>query len=197
MTNEEIKNQIEELQKKTKELKSQLPRKYRRQPLPQSMSDDEFMLAIQKIPEKEKFKQSKIACLLAYESGLRLSEVKNLLPKDVDMKAKTIFVREGKFSKDRVVPLPKTWKIWMMDYLPIKKSVRSIERNFKDAVKEANLNSIFHFHSLRHSFATHLLERGMPINQVQILLGHSSVATTNIYIKANPKDALSKYQEIF
>ena len=135
--------------------------------------------------------------LLAYESGLRVSEVKNLKKENIDIKAKKIFIRDSKFSKDRVVPLPKTWKNYMINFFPVKISIRSIQRNFKNVVLKSGVNSKFHFHSLRHSFATHLLERGMPINQVQILMGHSSVGTTNIYIVANPTDALLNYEKVY
>lgn len=52
-------------------------------------------------------------------------------------------------------------------------------------------------HSLRHGFATRCLESGIPINQVQMLLGHSNVSTTSIYVKANPIDAIKNYEELF
>lgn len=186
-----IKGNEEEFNKKS-------PKKYKRQTLPQSINDEEFAKIIKALPENRKSSMIyKISFLLAYESGLRVSEVKNLTPDDINIKAKTIFVREGKFSKDRVVPLPKTWRNYMINYIPIKKSVRSLQRMFKYCVNKSGTNPIYHFHSLRHSFATHLLEKGMPINQVQILMGHSSVATTNVYIRANPRDAINKYQEIF
>jgi len=54
-----------------------------------------------------------------------------------------------------------------------------------------------HFHSLRHSFAVKLLESGMPINQVQLALGHSNIHTTSLYLQANPLDMLKKYEEVF
>ena len=177
---------------------SQNTPKRRRKALPQSMNDEEFFKLIQKLNDKKKnHKAYKVAFLLGYESGLRISEVRNLLPADIDIIAKTIFIRMGKNSKDRVVPLPKTWKSWMLKEIQIKLSIRSLQRKFKDCCAKAGLNPIYHFHSLRHSFATNCLERGMPINQVQILLGHSSVAVTNIYVQARPSQALEKYQEVF
>ena len=194
---EELKKQLEVLQEEAKKIRKKLPKKHKSQPLPQSLNDEEFKKVIEGLPERKGFKETKIAFLLAYESGLRISEVKNLEQENIDLNAKTVFVRRGKFSKDRVVPLPKTWKKYMINLIPIKKTVRSLERNFKNSVIKMGLNTRYHFHCLRHSFATHCLERGMPINQVQVLLGHSSVGTTNVYIRANPKDALNKYQEIF
>lgn len=190
--------EIEELYKKARDLKKTLPKKYKRKVLPQAISSDDFYKILETIDsKKESSKVNKIAFLLAYESGLRISEVTHLTKDSINLTQKSIFVKEGKFSKDRVVPLPKTWKSYMINYIPINKGKRMLEKAFKNAVRKAGVNPIYHFHSLRHSFATHCLERGMPINQVQILMGHSSVGTTNVYIQANPIDALNKYQEVF
>jgi len=194
---EEIRKQVELLQQQARDLKKKLPKKYKPQPLPKSMKDDEFKKLIKSIPQRKEYKESKIAFLIAYESGLRISEVLNLKKENIDVKAKRIYVVRGKFGKDRVVPLPKTWKSYMLDYIPVKKGVRSLERNFKKCAKLAGLKSTYVFHSLRHSFATNLLERGMPINQVSLLMGHASIGTTNVYTRANPTDALAKYEEIF
>jgi integrase/recombinase XerD len=54
-----------------------------------------------------------------------------------------------------------------------------------------------HFHSLRHSFAVRCMERGIPLNQIQVLLGHESISTTSIYLKINPKDALDSYENLW
>lgn len=197
MNQEEIKKEIEELQLKARALKKTLPKKFKSQPLPKSMRDEEFTKLIKLLPKSKQMKESKVAFLIAYESGLRISEIKHLRKEHIDIKSKRIIVERGKFSKDRVVPLPKTWKGWMIDFIPIKKSVRSLERNFKSASQKAGLNPKFVFHSLRHSFATNCLQRGMPINQVQLFMGHSSIGTTSVYLRANPEEALAKYEEIF
>jgi integrase len=189
--------QVEELKKKARELEKQLPRKRRKKLLPKSLKPEEFVLLIKNIPDKQMYKESKVAFLLAYESGLRIAEIKNLQPKDFDLTQKSIFVRQGKFGKDRVVPLPKRWKAWMFDFIPIKKSVRSLQRNFKTALRRAKLRDDYVFHSLRHSFATRLLESGVPINQVQVLMGHSDISATNVYTRARPIDALHSYGELF
>jgi len=194
----EIENKLQELYAQAKELKKNLPKKARRQALPQSMSDEDFTKLISQLDQKkERHKEAKVAFLLAYESGLRISEIINLKKEDINLERKSIFVKEGKYSKDRVVPLPKSWKNYMIDYIPIKKGVRALQYTFKNAVRKAGLNPSYHFHCLRHSFATHCLERGMPINMVQVLMGHSSIGTTNVYVRANPADALKKYQEMF
>ena len=194
---EDIKKRVENLYSQARDLKKQIPKKYKPERLPKSMKDEEFRILIKNLKDDKRYKESKVAFLLAYESGFRISEIKGLKKEHIDAKAKRIFIERGKFSKDRVVPLPKTWKSWMMDYIPIKKTVRSLERNFKIASKKGGLNQKYTFHSLRHSFATNCLERGMPINQVQLLMGHSSIEATNVYIKANPLDALAKYEEVF
>jgi len=192
-----ITEELENLQKRSSELKKLLPKKARRQLLPHSMNDEEFTLLIKNLSDNEKGKEAKIAFLLGYESGLRISEIKNLKPNYMNIESKRIFVEKGKFSKDRVVPLPKTWKSYMIKYIPIKKGIRALQMQFQNARKKAKLDPKFHFHCLRHSFATNLLERGMPINQVQLLMGHGSIAATNVYVQANPKDALAKYEEVF
>lgn len=194
---EEIRKQVKRLQEQARELNKTVPKRYKKQPLPKSMKDDEFQKLIIAIPKRQCYKESKIAFLIAYESGLRISEVKKLKKEDIDIKGKRIYIKDSKFGKDRIVPLPKTWRKYMLDFIPIKKGIRSLERNFKTCTKKAELRSDFVFHSLRHSFATNLLERGMPINQVSLLMGHSSIGTTNVYIRANPLDALAKYEEVF
>lgn len=195
--NEKIKEDLNSLTKKAQELRKLLPKKAKRQVLPHAMKDEEFKLLIQNLNDRESSKETKVAFLLGYESGLRISEIINLKPTHIDMASKRIFVEKGKFSKDRVVPLPKTWKSYMINYIPIKKGIRALQIQFQRTRRKAGLDPKFHFHCLRHSFATNLLERGMPINQVQLLMGHSSISTTNVYIQANPNDALAKYEEVF
>ena len=181
-------------------------KKRKKQILPKSITSDEFVKLIKVIPEKDKV--SKISFLLAFASGLRLSEIAgsdeeaNKIPalsKDnfkMDLNPPQITVY-GKYSKERVVPVPKGWKQWMFDLLPIKKSGRTLERKFKMYAKLAALDPKYTFHSLRHGFATNAIESGIPITHVQYMLGHSNVATTNIYTKARPQDALNSYQELF
>jgi len=188
---------IRRLQEATRDLRKTIPKRYKKQPLPKSMKDDEFRKLIGAVPDKKIYLESKVSFLLGYESGLRISEVVNLKKEHIDVPGKRIFIKDSKFGKDRVVPLPKTWKKYMIDFIPIKKSIRSLERNFKTCAKKAGLRIDLVFHSLRHSFATNLLERGAPINQLSLLMGHSSVGTTNVYIRANPLDALATYERVF
>lgn len=168
-----------------------------KQQLPKSITAEEFKLLLKKTRRKDP--EARMAFLLAYESGLRISEVKKLTPERVrdDLKPPMIEIVGGKGGRDRQVPIPKRWKEYMKFQLPIKKSMRSLERNFKTASKKAGLNPDYVFHSLRHSFATRLLEAGVPLNHIQVLLGHSNLSTTSIYLKARPLDAIKSYEELF
>ena len=158
-----------------------------------SVTSEEFKKLIKILKPKQK--EEKVAFLLAYGSGLRLSEVLNLKPENI--RPPIISIWEGKGGKDRTVPLPKGWKNWMYDVLPIKKTGRSLERNFKVAAAKAELNSRYTFHSLRHGFAVRLVESGVPLNQVQVLMGHSNLGTTSIYTRARPMDAIKSYEDLF
>lgn len=164
------------------------------QKLPISINEQEFTKII-KNTKKQKYK---VAFLLGFGAGLRVSEVINLRKSDIDVKGKKILIRQGKGSKDRIVPLPKGFRLKFMKEIPIDLSCRSLQRNFKEVlnligIKREDLT----FHSLRHGFATHGLEAGIPLNQMQLLLGHESIRSTNIYVRANPKQALKSYEEFF
>jgi integrase/recombinase XerD len=161
--------------------------------LPKAIRSEEFRSLIQNTLERNR--RVKVAFLLAYGSGLRLSEVLKL--KQEDITDNSIHIWGGKGGVDRTVPKPKGWKDLMMKEIPIKTTGRTLERNFRSASKRAKLPQHYTFHSLRHGFATRLLESGVPLNQVQLLLGHSNISTTSIYTKANPIDALKSYEELF
>ncbi len=161
--------------------------------LPKSVRPEEFKLLISKIPKKDYL--ARISFLLAYGSGMRVSEVVRCEP--VHFRKDQIFIPESKYGVERVVPIPKGWKKDFTNKLPLKRTKRTFQRKFKDYKEKAGLNKLYTFHSLRHGFATRCVESGVPINQVQILLGHSNIATTGIYLRANPLDALKSYGELF
>ena len=156
---------------------------------------EEFVQIMKAMKDKERI--FKIGFILAYGSGLRISEVVRLQKENINVVRKTIFIWGGKGGVDRTVPLPKMWRDGMIRYLPISKSVRSLERKFNKYRKKLGLPLFYTFHSLRHGFATRLIEQGVPITHVQVLLGHSDVSTTGVYIKARPMDALKSYEEKF
>ena len=161
--------------------------------LVKSVTAEEFKKLIKHTNKKNK--EALTAFILAYGAGLRLSECTNLKPENV--KPPIINIWEGKGGRDRTVPVPKGWKQWMTDTLPITKTGRSLQRNFKTYSDKAGLNKNYSFHSLRHGFAVRLIESGVPLNQVQVLMGHSNIGTTSIYTKARPMDAIKSYEDLF
>ena len=161
--------------------------------IPKCVRTEEFPKLIKVIPKSDKI--ARVAFLLAYGAGMRISEVLRCLPQHFRHNA--IFIPESKYGVERVVPIPKGWKTSFFDELPLGVSPRTLQRKFTKYKDKANLPKHYSFHSLRHGFATRLLEAGTSINQVQILLGHSNAATTSVYVKANPIDAIKSYEEYF
>ena len=195
-------------------LETSSPKKRKQKKLPTFLTQDEFAKLIDKTT-KYKFKT---AFLLAFGSGMRLSEIvggiredgENIEPltkEKVDLKEKKMFIADAKGGKQRVVPLPKGFKLKMLNYLPLNKTYkntssarRSIQRAFKETARAAGLletKPSLHFHSLRHSFGTRLANQGVPIHQIAILMGHSNISTTNVYTIADPVDALKAYEDNF
>jgi len=170
---------------------SQKSKKIRK--IPKSVRPEEFKRLIENTPTTDYI--ARIAFLLAYGAGLRISEVLRCKPEH--FKGNTIFIPESKYGLERIVPVPKGWKDIFFEKLPLKTTSRTLQRKFNKYSRKANLPEHYTFHSLRHGFATRLLEAGTPINQVQVLLGHSNIATTSIYLKANPMDAIKSYEELF
>lgn len=161
--------------------------------IPKCVRPEEFKLLIEVTPRKDL--KARISFLLAYASGMRISEV--LRCSKEHLRDNSIFVPESKYGLERIIPLPKGWKKEFEKELPLKTTTRTLERKFKSYARKANLPGHYTFHSLRHGFATRLLESGVPINQVQVLLGHSNISTTSVYTKANPSDALKSYEDLF
>jgi integrase/recombinase XerD len=137
-----------------------------------------------------------------YSAGLRISEVINLKIKDIDSDRMQIRVEQGKGKVDRYTLLSeKTLLIlrqYFKEYRPTvwlfegltkgeQYSTRSIQNVFQAAVKKANINKDVSVHTLRHSFATHLLENGTDLRYIQNLLGHANSKTTEIYTHITTK----------
>lgn len=161
--------------------------------IPKAVRPEEFKKLIQVIPKKDII--SRVSFLLAYGSGMRISEV--LRCSSEHFRGNSLFIPESKYGVERIVPIPKGWKESFFKILPIKKTPRTLERRFKKYAKKAEIPDYYTFHSLRHGFATRLLESGAPINQVQVLLGHANISTTSVYTKANPYDAIKSYEDLF
>lgn len=161
--------------------------------LPKAIRPEEFKKLISVIPKKDVY--PRVAFLLAYGAGMRISEVVKC--EEQHFSPTSIFIPESKYGLERVVPIPKGWRKDFFKNLPINKTHRALQYKFNKYKKAANINPLLTFHSLRHGFATRALESGVPINQVQVLIGHSNLSTTSIYTKANPADALKNYEELF
>lgn len=126
-----------------------------------------------------------------YSSGLRLSELINLKKSDINIIDNTIHIKNAKGKKDRITILSKKVKKLLRMYSPgeiyvfensgIKYSKKSVQEIIKRAARIAGINKRVTPHTLRHSFATHVLESGVDIRYIQKLLGHSRLSTTQIY----------------
>ncbi len=139
----------------------------------------------------------RIVLTLIYSAGLRGQEVINLKISDIDFERKTIHIRQSKYRKDRIVPLSDYMARGLKKYLALEHphvyllngkepdgrySIRGLSWVMRQALKNTNIRKSVNLHSLRHSYATHLLEEGVNIVTVKELLGHSEVATTMIYL---------------
>jgi len=148
-----------------------------------------------KILEKVNNSKHKSMIALTYSSGLRVGELIDLKIDDIDSSRMVVQVKSAKGNKDRIIPLSE--KILLMlrryyrEYAPKhylfegqkggKYSASSFNKLLKAATKRAKINKNVTAHTLRHSYATHLLEKGTDIRVIQKLLGHNSIKTTMIY----------------
>ena len=173
------------------EVKHRTPKK-----LPVAVTKDEYDSLI----AKTKSQKHKLAFYLGFNAGLRVSEVVKLEPRDIDLAEGKILIREGKGKKDRIAPLPKGFLKKYLDELPLGIASRAIQRGFIRSARASKLldrKPTAHFHSLRHGFATHFLEQGGSIQLLKVLMGHTNIATTDIYNQLNPKVAIDAYKELF
>ena len=140
--------------------------------------------------------------VLAYGSGLRVSEVVALRPYHIDFGRNTIFIQAGKGKKDRVLPLSNQQRHLLEKYITQNKpqhwlfegatpdepfAIRSLQFVFAQATRQAKINRPAGIHTLRHSYATHLLENGTDIRYIQQLMGHSDIKTTMRYTHISPE----------
>ncbi len=159
--------------------------------LPVVLSKEEIELLLNVTTNRK----HRLLLALAYGAGLRVSEVIKLRVCDVDIAQSTLFVHEGKGRKDRVTLLPQKLKNDVVQYMAGKNPLdfvimserggrltdRSAQHVFSNALEKSKITKNATFHSLRHSFATHLIENGVNLRYVQELLGHSSILTTQRY----------------
>jgi len=149
---------------------------------------------------------------LFYSSGLRLSELVGMNRKDFDSKNLVLNIY-GKGKKMRQAPITETAAQWICDYLSHPErdekdsqaiflnkwgkrlSARSVDRNFAAYLKASGLSDKITPHTIRHTIATHWLEHGMDLKTIQLLLGHTSLATTTIYTHVSPKLKREVYEK--
>lgn len=139
----------------------------------------------------------RIVLSLIYSAGLRGREVINLKIADVDFERMTIHIRQSKYKKDRIVPLSPAIAIGLKKYLKAENphiwlfngkqpdsqySVKGLSWVMRENLKKTTIIKEVSLHTLRHSYATHLLEEGVDIVTLKNLLGHAQITTTMIYL---------------
>ncbi|MCX6286555.1 MAG: site-specific integrase [Bacteroidetes bacterium] len=165
--------------------------------LPEVLSESEITLIIDSIQNLK----HKSMIMTAYSGGLRVGELLSLKLSDIDSKRMLITLRQGKGKKDRVTLLSKVLLELLRQYYKVYHpreylyegiaggaySERSIQNVLKRVCEKAGIRKHVTMHTLRHSFATHLLENNTDIRYIQELLGHSSPKTTQIYTHITTK----------
>ncbi|WP_438272945.1 tyrosine-type recombinase/integrase [Zobellia uliginosa] len=184
-----IKKYLFYLGKRVDELHLERPQKERKLPVVLSMEE------IKRLFEVITNIKHRTLLSLIYSGGLRVGEAINLKIRDIDSKRMLIHIKGGKGKKDRYTLLSESFLRLLREYYKIyrpkeylfegqgtaKYSSASAQRVLKHAVEKARINKRITLHTLRHSFATHLLENGTDIRYIQELLGHNSPKTTMIY----------------
>lgn len=195
---------VEILKKDFEQIK--MPKKERK--LPEVLTKDE----VKRLIDSADNEKSKLIISLLYSTGLRVSEVVNLKVDSINFEEHSGWVRKGKGSKDRLFIISHSLADSLKKYLSEKNNLyvfskesplttRNIQKIIKLTSKRAGINKKVTPHTLRHSFATHLLEQGTDIRLIQTILGHSSLSTTQVYTHVsgeqlkkieNPFDSLLK-----
>ena len=170
--------------------------------LPSLKNDTKLPVILNRRELKELFRAPKllkhrIILTLSYSAGLRSQELRNLKISDIDFERKTIHIRQSKYKKDRIIPLSGYIAKGLKKYLAVEHpqewlfngkeldgrySPKGLSWVMREALKKTNIQKKVNLHSLRHSYATHLLEEGVNIVTIKQLLGHATIQTTMIYL---------------
>lgn len=183
--------------------------------LPEILTEDEMLKFLNDLPGESIIEiRNKALFELFYASGLRLSELTSLKMENVNLSERMLRVL-GKGNKERIVPFNRKTAEILQDYLTIsnkeyknrgdyiflnfrgkKISERGVEKIVKEVFKKLNdSGKNVYPHLFRHSFATHLLQRGVDLRMIQELLGHSNLSTTEKYTTLNYSDLLKSYNK--
>jgi len=156
---------------------------------------------IERMIDSIKNPKHKLLISLSYGAGLRVSEAINLKIKDIDLGELTIHIKGAKGNKDRISILSEKISNGLKELIALRNAndylfasnrggkldERSAQKVFENALRNSDIKKDATFHSLRHSFATHLLENGVDVRYVQEVLGHANIRTTQLYTKViNP-----------
>ncbi len=176
-----------------------LPRPKKEHKLPDVLSQDEVFRLLEALDNEK----HRAILFSTYSAGLRVSEVVKLRIEDIDSKRMMIHIRQSKGRKDRYVMLSEVALQILRTYVKkyyVEKwlfpggregrhiTERSVKKIFEKAKIKAKIQKDVSIHSLRHSFATHLLEGGIDLRYIQELLGHTSSKTTEIYTHVSQKN---------
>ena len=181
-------------------ISGEIPRPRKERKLPSVLSEEEVL----KILEAVRNLKHRALLMLIYSAGLRVGEAVRLQLEDIDRDRHLLKVRCGKGQKDRYTVLSEvilqTLRDYWKTYRPKGKwlfpggkdkghlTTRSVEKIFKRAVRRAGIQKKVSIHTLRHSFATHLLESGTDLRYIQELLGHKNSRTTEVYTHVTRRD---------
>ncbi len=184
--------------------------------LPNTLSEEEINLLMDIKLDSPFNYRTKAMLELMYGSGLRVSELVSLTLNDIDLYNNTILIH-GKGSKERIVPIGEYAKEYLIAYLQNRNSLikrkngnpeelflnnhgKPITRNgfnflLNNILKEKGIDKKVTPHTLRHSFATHMLDNGADLRTIQELLGHSDIVTTRIYTHVSKKKIKENYDK--
>ena len=189
-------NYIKKDNTKAKGILQDLPNLKREKKLPVILSKEE----IESLISATKNINHRLIIQVGYSAGLRISEIINLKWSDIDFDRNIIHLKRAKGKKDRIVMLSQKVKESLLTLNERKQGFvfitnrngkytqRTIQKIIENAAKKAGIIKKVTPHTLRHSFATHLLENGTDIRYIKDLLGHSNISTTLIYTKVSNKD---------
>lgn len=189
---------------KNKDFALDLPSRRKPRILPEVLSRQE----VQRIISATKNIKHRIVLMTAYSAGLRVSEVSRLKINHIDSERMVIRVEQGKGMKDRYSLLSRRlleelrtyWKVYRPEgWLFFSKdrstpmSIATMQKIYRKAKKNAGITKGQGIHTLRHCFATHLLEAGYDVRKIQILMGHRSLSSTTVYLHVS-RSGLAKIE---